>query len=40
LKKDTAVFETVIKEVNVKGQLVTVDVTERNFDFGEVEWIF
>ncbi len=39
LKKDNAVFETVIKEVNERGQLVTVDATERNFDFGEIEWI-
>ncbi len=38
LKKDNAVFETVIKEVNDRGQLVTVDAMERVFDFGQVEW--
>ncbi len=38
LKKDNAVFETVIKEVNAQGQLVTVDAIERRFNFGEVEW--
>ena len=38
LKKDNAVFETVIKEVNAQGQLVTVDAVERSFDFGQVEW--
>jgi len=38
LKKDNAVFETVIKEVNAQGQLVTVDAIERCFDFGQVEW--
>lgn len=38
-KKNNAVFETVIKEVNAKGQLITVDAMERAFDFGEVEWI-
>ena len=39
LKKDNAVFETVIKGVNAKGQLVTVDAIERCFDFGKVKWI-
>ena len=39
LKKDNIVFATVVKEVNDKGQLVTVDAVERQFEFGEVEWI-
>ena len=39
LKKDNAVFETLIKEVNGNGQLVTCDAIERIFDFGEVEWV-
>ena len=39
LRKDNAVFETVIKGVNLKGQLMVEDVMERVFDFGEVEWI-
>jgi len=38
LKKGSVVFETVIKEVNAQGQLVTVDSIERCFDFGQVEW--
>jgi len=39
LKKDNAVFETVVKEVDEQGRLVTVDAVERNFEFGEVEWL-
>ncbi len=39
LKKDNMVFETVIKGVSSKGQLLTADAIERHFDFGEVEWI-
>jgi BirA family biotin operon repressor/biotin-[acetyl-CoA-carboxylase] ligase len=39
LKKDNIVFETIVKEVNAQGQLVTVDAIERCFDFGKVEWI-
>ena len=39
LKKDNMVFETVIRGVSSKGQLLTVDKIERHFDFGEVEWI-
>ncbi|HMD00553.1 MAG TPA: biotin--[acetyl-CoA-carboxylase] ligase [Ferruginibacter sp.] len=39
LKKDNYLFETVIKEVNAAGQLVTVDAIERVFDFGSVVWV-
>ena len=39
LKKNNLVFETTIKEVNSTGQLITVDVNEQYFEFGEVEWI-
>ncbi len=39
LKKDTQKFETVIKEVTAHGRLVTVDALEREFNFGEVEWV-
>ena len=39
LKKDGAVFETCIKGVNEKGQLLTVDVVEREFRNGEVEFV-
>ncbi len=40
LKKENAVFETSIMQVNNNGQLITNDVMERTFKFGEVEWIF
>lgn len=39
LKTGGEKFETVIKEVNASGQLITVDAKERVFDFGEVEWV-
>jgi BirA family transcriptional regulator, biotin operon repressor / biotin---[acetyl-CoA-carboxylase] ligase len=39
LKKDGVKFDTVIKEVSPQGKLVTVDAIEREFDFGEVEWV-
>ena len=39
LKKDNAVFETEVKGVNVNGQLITTDTMERQFDFGDVEWL-
>ena len=39
LKKDGAVFETCIKGVNENGQLLTVDVVEREFRNGEVEFV-
>ncbi len=39
LKKDQAVFETVVKEVTPAGELITRDTLERRFGFGEVEWI-
>lgn len=39
LKKANIVFETVVKEVNSNGQLITTDAIERQFDFGEVEWL-
>jgi len=32
-------FETVIKGVSNEGRLLTVDEFEREFDFGEVEWV-
>jgi BirA family transcriptional regulator, biotin operon repressor / biotin---[acetyl-CoA-carboxylase] ligase len=40
LRKGNAVFNTTIKEVNEHGQLITEDVMERIFAFGEVEWVF
>ena len=39
LKKASAVFKTTIKSVSLQGQLHTVDAMERQFDFGEVQWI-
>jgi BirA family biotin operon repressor/biotin-[acetyl-CoA-carboxylase] ligase len=39
LKKANIIFETTIKEVNFKGQLLTHDTVDRSFDFGEVEWL-
>jgi BirA family transcriptional regulator, biotin operon repressor / biotin---[acetyl-CoA-carboxylase] ligase len=39
LKKGSQVFETTIKRVNMQGQLITEDVMERRFDFGEVEFV-
>jgi BirA family biotin operon repressor/biotin-[acetyl-CoA-carboxylase] ligase len=39
LKKGDVIFETVIKAVSSEGKLLTVDATNRQFDFGEVEWV-
>jgi BirA family biotin operon repressor/biotin-[acetyl-CoA-carboxylase] ligase len=39
LKKAGVQFDTVIKEVSAGGKLITVDAIEREFDFGEVEWV-
>ena len=39
LKKETAVFETTIKGVKQDGRLVTEDVIEREWVFGDVEWV-
>jgi BirA family biotin operon repressor/biotin-[acetyl-CoA-carboxylase] ligase len=38
LKKNSRVFDAVIKEVNAEGQLVVTTGIEEQFDFGEVEW--
>lgn len=39
LKKDNIQFSTTVKMVNNFGQLLTEDVMERQFTFGEVEWV-
>jgi BirA family biotin operon repressor/biotin-[acetyl-CoA-carboxylase] ligase len=39
LKTNGIKFDTVIKEVSAAGKLVTVDEIEREFDFGEVDWV-
>jgi BirA family biotin operon repressor/biotin-[acetyl-CoA-carboxylase] ligase len=33
------VFETTIRGISQQGKLLTQDVLEKEFDFGEVEWI-
>ncbi len=40
LKKDNVIFSTQIREVNRKGQLVTIDALERQFNSGEIKWLF
>lgn len=39
LKKENAVFRTVVEGVTAHGELVTRDTMERRFTFGEVEWL-
>lgn len=39
LKKDNVIFETVIRGVSPQGHLLTADVIEKRFEFGELEWI-
>ena len=39
LKKGVAVFETSVKSVSASGVLHTADAIERQFNFGEVEWV-
>ncbi len=39
LKKENAVFRTVVEGVSAQGELLTKDVLERQFNFGEVEWL-
>lgn len=39
LRKGNAVFTTRIDEVSPQGELLTRDVLQRQFHFGEVEWI-
>jgi BirA family biotin operon repressor/biotin-[acetyl-CoA-carboxylase] ligase len=39
LKKENAVFRTVVEGVSARGELRTKDVLERQFSFGEVEWV-
>jgi len=39
LKKENAVFRTVVEGVSQQGELLTKDVLERRFGFGEVEWL-
>ncbi len=39
-KKDSRVFDAVVKEVNNAGELVLITAMEEHFNFGEIEWIF
>jgi len=39
LKKKNIVFDTILKGVSIEGKLITNDKMEREFNFGEVEWI-
>ena len=39
LKRDNAVFATRVERVSAQGELLTRDVLERSFTFGEVEWV-
>ena len=39
LKKDTRVFETMIKTVSSAGKLIVQHGIEEEFDFGSVEWL-
>jgi BirA family biotin operon repressor/biotin-[acetyl-CoA-carboxylase] ligase len=39
LRKDNVVFDTKITGVSAQGQLLTKDVMERQFSFGEIEWV-
>jgi BirA family biotin operon repressor/biotin-[acetyl-CoA-carboxylase] ligase len=39
LKKDNAVFSTRVERVSTQGELLTQDVLDRCFTFGEVEWV-
>lgn len=39
LKKDNAIFETTIEAAGLQGQLITRDTMERQFEFGEIEWV-
>jgi BirA family biotin operon repressor/biotin-[acetyl-CoA-carboxylase] ligase len=39
LKKEGATFVTVVKGISAQGRLITVDHQEREFEFGEVEWV-
>jgi BirA family biotin operon repressor/biotin-[acetyl-CoA-carboxylase] ligase len=39
LKKANIKFDTIIKSISAQGKLQTVDAIEREFDFGEVEWV-
>jgi BirA family biotin operon repressor/biotin-[acetyl-CoA-carboxylase] ligase len=39
LRKNTIEFETLIQSVSTTGQLLTTDIIDNQFTFGEVEWV-
>lgn len=39
LKKENRIFDALIKDVNLEGQLVVQTLVEEKFDVGEVEWM-
>ena len=39
LRRENAVFDTVVTGVTPEGRLQTKDTLDRSFSFGEVEWI-
>jgi BirA family biotin operon repressor/biotin-[acetyl-CoA-carboxylase] ligase len=39
LRKDNAVFSTRVERVSPRGQLLTRDVLDRQFEFGEIVWV-
>ena len=39
LRRENMVFETKIESVNEFGQLLTSDTIDRQFEFGEIEWV-
>jgi BirA family transcriptional regulator, biotin operon repressor / biotin---[acetyl-CoA-carboxylase] ligase len=39
LRKDNVVFSTRVERVSPQGELLTRDVLDRRFSFGEVEWV-
>ena len=39
LKKENAVFKTMITGISPQGKLMTTDTLQREFDFDEVEWM-
>ena len=39
LRKNTIEFETLIQSVSANGQLLTTDIIDNQFNFGEIEWV-
>lgn len=39
LKKEDRIFDALIKDVNLEGQLVVESAIEEKFDVGEIEWV-